>query len=291
MSKASLLERERRFATPTAVVTLGAVALYLIALVVQQSAGPETGGRDAAQLVSFHEKASTLLVSSVLSALALVALCVPLLYLFRAAQARSERVRAEMVGFVFLGPVLFATQVIIGWIASDQLASDFVQQMASVSRPEVLADNLIDDSTGRQIASGLLIPAVLGMTVAMIYVPLQALRCGLVSRFWGTLAMALGASMFLIPPVALIAMMIWFVYLALVIGGWIPGGRPPAWEAGEAIPWPTPGEVDDQGEPEATSPIPATAQDLNGPAGEDEVEPEGRPRQPTSKKRKRKRRR
>jgi hypothetical protein len=291
VSKASLLERERRFATPVSVVTLCAVALYMISLVVQQSAGLETGGRDAAQLVSFHENSSTLLVSSVLSALALVALCVPLLYLFRAAQGRSERVRAEMVGFVFLGPVLFATQVIIGWIASDQLASDFVQQMAGVSSPEVLADNLIDDSTGRQVASGLLIPAVLGMTVAMIYIPLQALRCGLVSRFWGSLAMALGASMFLIPPVALIAMMIWFVYLALVIGGWIRGGRPPAWEAGEAIPWPTPGQEGEQGEPEAPSPGPATAREANGTTAEEEAEHEGRPPQPTSKKRKRKRRR
>ncbi len=24
--------------------------------------------------------------------------------------------------------------------------------------------------------------------------------------------------------------------------GALPGGKPPAWEAGEAIPWPTPGE-------------------------------------------------
>ena len=27
-----------------------------------------------------------------------------------------------------------------------------------------------------------------------------------------------------------------------LIGGWVPGGRPPAWAAGEAIPWPSPGQ-------------------------------------------------
>ena len=36
--------------------------------------------------------------------------------------------------------------------------------------------------------------------------------------------------------------MIWFLYFALLVAGWVPGGRPPAWAAGEAVPWPTPGE-------------------------------------------------
>ena len=31
-------------------------------------------------------------------------------------------------------------------------------------------------------------------------------------------------------------------YLGLLLIGALPGGRPPAWAAGEAIPWPTPGE-------------------------------------------------
>jgi hypothetical protein len=36
--------------------------------------------------------------------------------------------------------------------------------------------------------------------------------------------------------------LIWFFYLGLLLIGTLPGGRPPAWAAGEAIPWPTPGE-------------------------------------------------
>jgi hypothetical protein len=36
--------------------------------------------------------------------------------------------------------------------------------------------------------------------------------------------------------------LIWFIYFALLVLGRVPGGRPPAWAAGEAIPWPTPGE-------------------------------------------------
>ncbi|MGE5407585.1 MAG: hypothetical protein ACM3NV_03135, partial [Syntrophothermus sp.] len=36
--------------------------------------------------------------------------------------------------------------------------------------------------------------------------------------------------------------LIFFIYFGLLLIGRLPGGRPPAWAAGEAIPWPTPGE-------------------------------------------------
>ena len=73
----------------------------------------------------------------------------------------------------------------------------------------------------------------------MLYTCLYAMRVGLLSRFWGSLGMALGvASLILAPEFALI----FFIYFGLLAVGKLPGGRPPAWDAGEAIPWPTPGE-------------------------------------------------
>ncbi|HUC01058.1 MAG TPA: hypothetical protein VMS11_14655, partial [Solirubrobacterales bacterium] len=36
--------------------------------------------------------------------------------------------------------------------------------------------------------------------------------------------------------------LIFFLYFAVLLIGKLPGGRPPAWAAGEAIPWPSPGE-------------------------------------------------
>ena len=56
----------------------------------------------------------------------------PLLYLFRAAQARNPRVRAAMVGFVFIGPVLMAGQTIVNWVAVSQISSDFVEQALGI---------------------------------------------------------------------------------------------------------------------------------------------------------------
>src|SRR4029077_4063308 len=36
--------------------------------------------------------------------------------------------------------------------------------------------------------------------------------------------------------------MIFFIYFALLLVGKLPRGKPPAWAAGEAVPWPTPRE-------------------------------------------------
>jgi hypothetical protein len=176
-------------------------------------------------------------------AIGLALLTIPLLYLFRAAQARSDAVRAPLIGFVFIGPLLFAIQTIVGYVASQDIASQFVDQApAGAAAAERFADGLIDDSSLRQVAAALLLPALLGMVIAMVYIPLQAMRTGLLTRFWGTLAMALGATLIILPLVPLIGLMVWFIFLGLLFLDRWPGGRPPAWAEGRAIPWPKPGE-------------------------------------------------
>jgi hypothetical protein len=64
------------------------------------------------------------------------------------------------------------------------------------------------------------------------------MRVGLLTRFWGSLGIALAAVSVFFFQFALL----WFVYLGLLLLGLVRGGRPPAWQSGEAEPWPTPGE-------------------------------------------------
>jgi hypothetical protein len=62
--------------------------------------------------------------------------------------------------------------------------------------------------------------------------------------------------------------LIFFIYLGLLCIGRLPGGRPPAWEAGEAIPWPSPGEkAAKEMQPEDASAEVVTAPEL--PEGEE----------------------
>lgn len=237
-----MVEREERWARAAALSAFATVALYVISVILEQSSGLQTSGPDSEQVRSFYDHSGALLFSTIVRSIGFLLLCVPLLYLFQAARARSERVRPEMVGFVFIGPVLLAVQGVVSWAASKQIGDDFVAMAATSERPVELAERLIDDSSLREVAAALLIPAVLALMVALLYVSLQAMRTGLLTRFAGSLGMALGVAMILILPVALLLFLLWLLYVGLLILGRVPGGKPPAWTTGEAIPWPTPGE-------------------------------------------------
>jgi hypothetical protein len=239
---AEVVAREERLARPVAIAAFAAVALYVISVILEQSSGLQTSGPDNVQLQSFHDHAGVLLLATIVRAIGFLLISAPLFHLFRAARARSPRVRQEMVGFAFLGPVLLSAQSVVAWIASQQIANDFLAKAGGGAHPAALAERLINDSSLRKVASALLIPAVLGLMVVLLYVCLHAMRTGLLTRFAGSLGMALGAAMFLIFPVALLMTMLWLLYVGALLLGWAPGGRPPAWAAGEAIPWPTPGE-------------------------------------------------
>ena len=104
--------------------------------------------------------------------------------------------------------------------------------------PNDAATDAISDAPLRPLAAGFGLGGQIGFVIAMFYTAMQAMRTGLLTRFWGSLGMALGAVSFLFFQFTLL----WYLYLGLLLAGWVPGGRPPAWLSGEAEPWPTPGE-------------------------------------------------
>lgn len=96
------------------------------------------------------------------------------------------------------------------------------------------------DAGMRPLALGLQLAGALGFLFAIVYTSLQSMRIGLLTRFWGSLGIALGVVSIL--PNMLPFLMVWFIYIGLLIAGWVPRGRPPAWAAGEAIPWQSAGD-------------------------------------------------
>ena len=236
------LDRERALARPAAIAAFAAVALYVVSVIVEESSGLKTGGPESEQLLSFDDNSGTLLLATCIRSLGFLLMALPLFHLFRAARLRSERVRPEMVGFAFFGPVLLALQGVLSWFATRAVANEFVDQMGGSAGPAALAERLVDDNSFHEVASYLAIPAVFALAVGMLYISLQAMRTGLLTRFAGSLGMALGVAMILILPIALLLTMFWLILLGLTFIGKVPGGRPPAWDAGKAIPWPTPGE-------------------------------------------------
>lgn len=273
-----VLARERSWSLPVALMTFVAIAMLVASAIV---ISPVNGDGDAEILRDAHEHGSAVVLSGILQAAAFALLVAPLLYLFRAVQARSPRVRAQLIGLVVAAPLFLATASVLKAAATDEAASEFTAGKASadLSVQEAKADcrderrddpdgfrdeyagpgepeggvlrcaeetvtddaatNAITDASLNVAAIGFGLGGRLGLAFTLLYTCLWAMRTGLLSRFWGSLGMAMGVAAFLL---VVQFTFVWFLYFAFLLVGWVPGGRPPAWAAGEAVPWPSPGE-------------------------------------------------
>ena len=246
-SRAEVLAWEERWSRPVALATFASIGLIVAAIVVaSQGVGGGSGDSELLRSVDAHRSAQ--LISSILQAIGVGLLAAPLYYLFRAAKARSEAMRGQLVGVVVAAPLFLAALAILSGISTMHAASDFVSSevprlMAKgialgSDRANEAASDTITEAPLRPLATGFAIGGQLGFVIAMFYTSRYAMRTGLLTRFWGSLGMALGAVSFIFFQFALL----WFIYAGLLLLGWVPGGRPPAWASGEAEPWPSPGE-------------------------------------------------
>jgi hypothetical protein len=242
VSRQAIIERESRLRPWVAAACVVPLVLYVIALMIESGSGIEIGGLETEELRSIDENSGALLLATAARSLAFAVIAVPLFFLFRAAQARTDRVRGALIWLVVIGPVVLAVQGLITWQAQTDVAGQFVEQAPGVGDIYSLAENLREESGGLQTAAGLLLPGMLALIFSMIYTPLWAVRTGLLTRFFGTFGMALGASLLFILQIALLGILCWLLYFGLLLMGRVPAGRPPAWDAGEAIPWPQPGK-------------------------------------------------
>ena len=276
-SKAEIRAWESRWAAPVALATVAAIALFVASRFVNEASGDGT----AELLRSIDAHSGSVTFAGVLQGLAFALLAFPLVYLFRAASSRSDRVRGQLIGLIVAAPLFLglsaglngpaqqeaADQFVAGEAKStltpaeakeecredleDEGAKDFAdeydpekgQTAAAACEERKIEDdeasNARTEASLAGIVTGLGIAGALGFVVALFYTCLWAMRTGLLTRFWGSLGMALGVVTLL---GLLPFLMIWLIYVALLAMGWVPGGRPPAWAAAEAIPWPTPGE-------------------------------------------------
>jgi hypothetical protein len=243
----AVLAWEKRWSRPVALATLASILLVVGAIVVASKAvGGGSGESELLQNVDAHRSAQ--LISSILQAVGVGLLAAPLYYLFRAAKARSEAMRGQLVGIVIAGPLFLAALAIFSGISTLHGASDFVANEVprltakgialSSDHANEAATDTINEAPLRPLAAGFGIAGQLGFIVGMIYTALHTMRTGLLTRFWGSLGMALGAVSFIFFQFTLL----WFIYIGLLLMGWVPGGKPPAWTSGEAEPWPSPGE-------------------------------------------------
>jgi hypothetical protein len=278
VKKRNLLAWERRWAVPAAIATFAAVIL----LVSSNLASQVTGTGDAEVLRSVHEHSGSVLLTGVLQSIAFLLLAAPLFFLFRVVQGRSPRVRQQLVGLVVIAPIFLAVSSALTIGARGEAADQFVagEAKSTLSKSEAKekcdsdrkdegakvfgeefepaagesaqaacekrkvaddeASNAIGEASLAALVSGLGVAGGLGLAISLFYSCLWAMRTGVLTRFWASVGMVSGVA-FLLGPFFVISLL-WFIYFGLVLIDRVPGGRPPAWAAGEAVPWPSPGE-------------------------------------------------
>lgn len=284
LSKREVLERESRWARPTLLSAIAIALLFILAAII--GSGDLSNADDSAQfLEDFEQVTGSQLVVSLLQAAGLALLAVPLFYLFQAAAARSGRMRTAFVGLTVAGPLFLAGAFAARWIAFDGASADFVMGVGDqAADPDTRADDLIEDQTAFGVTQGLQFAGGIGVAFGVGYTTLYAMRVGLLTRVWGAIGIALGISVLLLGTA--IGVLAFIVAIGFMIGGYWPGGRPPAWEAGEAIPWPKGGPPDRDPPPEQEPGLP----DGFGDRAED-TDPPAETYDPVGSPRKRKRRR
>ncbi len=276
------LEWEERAALPAALAAVLSVVLAIGAGVYLGNSIP-TAHNDLERVRNFASHPTDLLVGSALQGISTALLAVVLWYLYRATKARRPEMPSIALPLAIAGPILLGVMSVVGQARANHLGDRFVQ-----SGPETLdrAKDLLAEQNWLVIG-----PAAAGAVataIALVMISINAMRAGLLSRFMGALGAVIGvvyALSIALAGGAGFLQLFWLPALAaLFIDRW-PGGRGPAWDSGEALPWPTPADRRAQMEAaKASEEAPPAPVSGNGEAALET------PTRPRSKKRKRKRR-
>jgi hypothetical protein len=190
----------------------------------------------------YDDRALGVLLSSVLVGIGYLALGWALTYLAAAVRTRRPEFPRILLYLPLVGGVLQAISTVISALGTNTAISDFLSGPRTV-------DDAIDITAGglTVFASVLAVPGSLAMALAIVFVALNGMRTGLLTRFMGVLGIITGVLIFLpfggpLPVVQCF----WLVMLAVLFSGQWPGGVPPAWRTGNAEPWPSSAELRQQ---------------------------------------------
>jgi hypothetical protein len=238
------LDWEARVGRPVAVAAF-ASALLLFAWLFYANSIVDEAPEDTVEglrLVTEHE--SQVLVATLLQSLATALLAAPLWYLFKAAKFRRPETPSAAKWLALIAPPLMAGVSIVRQFIQIDVAQRVTDQLsARPLRPEAAVDYAREELS--QGAAPVLEAVVLASTLALAFgfvlISLNAMRAGLLSRFMGILGIIVGG-LFVLPLLGQVpfVQLFWVAAIGLLaLAKWPQGGRGPAWETGEADPWPT----------------------------------------------------
>ena len=182
----------------------------------------------------YDSQATAVLLASIVVAIGYVALGWALTYLAVATRARRPEFPKLLLYVPLIAGVLQALASVMSSVATNTAISDFLAGPRTVDAAQDVT------ASGLSVFASLLgLPGALGLALSLVLISLNAMRAGLLTRFMGVLGMITGALQILpfggpLPVVQ----SFWLLMLGMLFLGRWPNGRPPAWQTGNAEPWP-----------------------------------------------------
>jgi hypothetical protein len=177
------------------------------------------------------DKLPQLLLATLLTTLAVIGACLVLAYLYRAVKARVPETGRGPIIAVAVALAAF----VIGHLVRDISTWTGIAGVASDAR----AEDLREVSNGGVTLAGALIEQIgsFALGLAFVLVSLNAMRVGLLTRFFGILGVIVGGLAVLQFDQPQIVRTFWLVGLGALL---LSAERlPPAWQTGRAMPWPS----------------------------------------------------
>jgi hypothetical protein len=239
MEHEAQLEWERRYAPRVAVAAFASAILAVagFALYVNTLGN----AHDSADLlVAVHKHKLAVVISSVITSLGVLLLIPVLVFLYRATAYRRPQIPRIALTLVIVAPVVAAIIGILTPILQIHAADQILKELPLPPSDAVDRANHFLRQGAAPVAAYAGIAASFGLAAGIALVSLNARRAGLLSGFMGVLGVILGV--FFAIPIIIGPAVIQFFWLSaigvLLLNRW-PGERGPAWDTGEAIPWPS----------------------------------------------------
>jgi hypothetical protein len=239
MATAETLQAEARERPRMTVVAIAAAIFTLAAPIVGLAVLKAQPDSEIGRALQRQEHFAGLALSALCSVLGLLAITLTLDFLLRAVRARRPELPWQLRPLLWTGGVglvilLLALQVATS-VKLDHFAHDGSQ---TYEEARAVSD------FGAVAYLGIL--AQFAFAGAFVAVAVTAMRVGLLTRFLGYLGV-ISAVLFVIPLVPIpVVQVYWLGALAMLFAGRSPSGTPPAWQSGEAMPWPSPAEQREQ---------------------------------------------
>jgi hypothetical protein len=244
MDREEQLSWEARVGRLVAVAAIASAILLVVSLIYSSSTLNQQTNDTVDGLYLLHRHKTEVLVTTLLQALSTALLAAPLWFLYEVTRFRRSELPVIARYLALFAPPAAAILSVIRQIQVAKVSNTVVDHLSANPLTPHDANQYAKDQLAAgsvQLVGGLALAAGLALAFAFVIISLNAMRAGVLSRFMGIIGIIVGV-LFVIPLLGSVPIVevFWVGALAaLFLDRWPQGGRGPAWDAGEAIPWPT----------------------------------------------------